>query len=508
METRVARGFSWSVVDVWGRQTLNLVVFVVLANLLLPADFGLVALAGVFVQFAQVFVDQGLGDALIQRRNLTRRHIDTAFWTALAVGTVLTAGLLVLATPISAVLHEPRLEAILRVLSLTFVLTAMTSIQIALLRRELAFRSLAMRTFAAVSAGGVAGIVLAALGFGAWALVGQQLVAAAVSVVTLWWVLEWHPSLHFARDEFRELYAFGIRVVGSDVLTFISRNADNLLIGAVLGTIPLGFYAVGYRILDTTQQLLISITRKVSFPALSALQHEPKRMRRAFFRLSRAGGLVIMPGYVALAFMAPDLTVLLFGARWRDAGTIASVLLFSGPVFTVQAFTGPLLYSVGHPGVFLRFQLIQMVANVTGFVIAVPFGITAVAVAYTVRAYVLLPLNLAWIRRYAAIPTLEYLSHLRGIAMATAFMALLLGSARFLLPSGDVGLVSRLLIEAVIAGASLVAALWLLDRRLLHEIRDVARLTLPDRARNASAPTDAMAEQSARQGGANSEAQR
>ena len=479
LESRVALGFGWSVVDVWGRQALNLAVFVVLANLLLPADFGLVALAGVFVVFAQVVVDQGLGDALIQRRHLTRRHVDTAFWAALAVGTLLTFGLMVLATPIAFLLHEPELEMVLRVLSLTFVLSAMSSIQIALLRRELAFRSLALRTFVAVSVGGAAGTILALLGFGAWALVGQQLVSAAVSVIMLWWVLAWRPQLHFARGEFRELYAFGIRVVGSDVLNFVSRYADNLLIGVVLGTVPLGFYAVGYRVLETTQQLLISITRKVTFPAFAALQEEPDRMRRAFFRLSRTSSLVIMPGYVALALIAPELTVVLFGAQWKEAGTVAAVLLCSGPVLTVQSFTAPLLYAVGHPGVFFRFQLVQMLANVTGFIIAVPFGITAVALAYTIRAYLLLPWNLALIRRYGGIRTLEYLGNLRGIAAATTVMAALLAGARILLSAAQIDLAPRVALETLVAGAGLLAGLWLLDRSLLHEVRALLQRVAP-----------------------------
>src|SRR5919106_5479534 len=173
LQRRVARGLSWTMVDIWGRQAVNLLIFVVLARLLTAQDFGLVALAAVFVLFAQIIVDQGLGDALIQRRVLTRAHIDTAFWVAVATGMLLTAAGLLLAGPIAAVLEQAELAPILRVLSLTFVMSAMNSIQIALLRRELAFRSLAIRSLVASAGGGAFGVVLASLGFGAWALVGQ-----------------------------------------------------------------------------------------------------------------------------------------------------------------------------------------------------------------------------------------------------------------------------------------------------------------------------------------------
>jgi len=482
MQGRVARGFLWTILDVWGRQLLNLVVFIVLANLLVPEDFGLVALAAVFVAFAQVVVDQGLGDALIQRREVRPEHIDTAFWTAVGTGLLLTGIGQLVAGPAAALLATPRLEEILRVLSLTFVLSAMTNIQMALLRRQLAFRSLAIRTFLAVAAGGTAGIALALADYGAWALVGQQLVAALVSVATLWWVLPWRPSRRFSGAAFRELYAFGVRVVGSDVLTFLSRNTDNLLIGIVLGIEPLGLYAVGYRILETTQQLLISITRKVTFPALASLQADPGRMLRAFFRLSRAGATVIMPGYVAMALVAPELTVVLFGPRWGESGVVAAILFLSGPVLSIRAFSGPLLYAAGAPGSFLRFQLISAMANIVGFVIAVPFGIAAVAAAFTIRGYLLLPVNLIFLRVYAGVPIGDYLRQLRGVAFATAAMATVMLGIRILFGAefSNWGLV---VVAAIAGGLSYVGALWLLDGALLGELLGVARDVIPGRRR-------------------------
>lgn len=139
LQQRVARGLTWTLIDTWGTQVLGLTVFVILANLLVADDFGLVALAAVFVAFAQLLVDQGLGDALIQRRRVTRSEIDTAFWVAVVTGVLLTMVGVVLAAPVAHALQEPRLEPIIQVLSLTFVLGALNSIQMALLRREMRF---------------------------------------------------------------------------------------------------------------------------------------------------------------------------------------------------------------------------------------------------------------------------------------------------------------------------------------------------------------------------------
>ena len=478
LQRRVARGLSWTVIDIWGRQAVNLLIFLVLARLLTADDFGLVALAAVFVLFAQIVVDQGLGDALIQRREITRSHIDTAFWVAVATGALLTGAGLILAGPIADLLNEPDLAPILSVLSLTFVMSAMNSIQIALLRRELAFRSLAIRSLVAAAGGGVAGVLLAVLGFGAWALVGQLVASAALSVVTLWAVSPWRPSLHASREHFRELFSFGINVMGTDVLNYLSRNMDNLLIGVFLGTTPLGFYAVAYRILEVSQTALVQVTRKVTFPAFSQLQDDRERMRRAYFRVTRAASVVILPGYVALALVAPELTVTLFGAKWAESGPVASILFLIGPVLSVQAFSFALLNAAGHPNISLRFRFLTTLTNVAGFAIAVPYGIQAVAAAFVFRGYLLLPLNLYWMRKFGQIPVLEYLRQLRGIAMATLLMGVAVIAVKLALAS-QLSAAALLVVELVIAAVTLPLALFLLEPRLLRDVVEIIGQVVP-----------------------------
>jgi O-antigen/teichoic acid export membrane protein len=482
LQGRVARGLTWTLIDTWGTQILGLIVFAILANILLPDAFGLVALAAVFVAFAQLLVDQGLGDALIQRPSVTRSEIDTAFWVAVLTGILLTIAGIALAGPIASALHEPRLEQILQVLSLTFIFAALNSIPMALLRREMRFRSLAIRKLSAVAAGGVVGVVMAAWNYGAWALVGQQLTAAVVSVLTLWTVSPWRPGLRVSRSDFRSLFSFGINVVAGDILNFLSRNVDNLLIGAVLGVVPLGFYAVGYRILDTSQQLLVNFARKLAFPIFARLQHDPKRLRRAYSRVTRAISVVILPGYVGLALVAQEAVVVLFGQRWITSGPVAGVLFLIGPVLTVQLFSGALMNGVGHPEVTFRIRLITTIVNVGGFFIAVFFfrDIVVVAAAFVVRGYLLMPLILWWVSRYAHIDVRTQLSGLGRPALATAVMAVVvIGVKLGLLQVGHVPPWMLLLAESVTGVVSFFVALLFIDRPLMREVTVVALQALP-----------------------------
>jgi O-antigen/teichoic acid export membrane protein len=506
LQGRVARGLTWTVLDTWGSQLLGLIVFVLLARLLTQVDFGLVAFAAIFVSFAALLVDQGLGDAVIQRATLTRRQLDTAFWASLATGVLIAAVSIVLAIPIAAILGEPLLEPIIQVLSVTFVLSGLASIQIDLLRREMRFGSLAIRRLAAVSVGGVVGVGMAVAGFGAWSLVGQQIAAAVASVVMLWTVTPWRPSLQFSIADFRELFGFGIRVVGGDVLNFISRNTDNLLVGVFLGVVPLGLYAVAYRILDTSQALLVNAARKLIFPTFSRLQHDPQRIRRAYSRMNRASSALTLPGYVGLALVAQEAIVTLFGNKWAESGPVAAVLFLIGPVLTIQAFSGALFNAVGRPDVTLRFRLVTTLANVAGFLIAVVIfrGILAVAAAFVIRGYLLLPLNLYWMRQYGHINIREHLLELRGSVIATAVMAAAVMLVKFLL-IGNVHDSILLIVEVLIGTGVFAVALVVVERSLVAELVTIAGQGVPGGMRVARLlhlPTAPVGEHRARGGAA------
>jgi O-antigen/teichoic acid export membrane protein len=483
LQRRVARGVTWTIVDNWGRQFLQLAVFIVIANLLLPEEFGLVALAMIFVMLAQLFVDQGMGDALVQRGHVAREHLDTAFWAAMLLGSLLAVSTILLAGVIGGLLNEPGLAPLLQVLSLSFILTAAAAVPMAMLRREMRFRSLALRTLFSIAGGGVVGMALAVMGFGPWALVGQQVTAAALSVVALWLATGWRPSRRFSGQHFRELFGFGARVVASDLLLYITRYTDNLLIGVFRTTQELGIYAVGYRILDSANSLLVGIARKITFPALSRLQHDPERAKRAYFRVTRLSATLILPAYVGLALVAPELIPLVFGAQWTDSGPVAAVLFLVGPAYSFQGFGTSLLMAAGRPDVVLRFRFVNMVTTVIGFAIAVPFGIVAMAISFVIRGYLMVPYQLYLQRRYAGIPSGEYLRRLIVPTTATVAMALAVIGIRLLL---DEMAVLPLLAVSVVTGAVVyIAAIVIMDRPLVGEVLSVASQALPggERAR-------------------------
>ena len=337
---------------------------------------------------------------------MTRLQIDTAFWVAVVTGAGITVLGILLAIPISILVNEPGLAPILIVLSFNFVVTSLSSVQLALLRRDMRFKSLALRRLVAVAVSGVIGVGAALfLNWGVWSLVAQQISYGIVSVFMLWTVSPWRPGFEWSRSDFRVLFAFGSNVVASDVLNFLSRNSDNLLVGAVLGAGPLGLYAVGYKILDTTQTLLVNAARKLAFPVFSRIQHDRERTRRAYGRVNRAISVIVLPGYIGLSLVAQEVIFVLFGKDWIESGPVAATLYLIGPVLTLQVFSGALLNSAGYPNVTLRFRLVTTTVHIVGFVIAVAVfqSIIAVAAAFVIGSYLLLPWNLYLQHKYAGI---------------------------------------------------------------------------------------------------------
>lgn len=486
MRDLVTKGIGWTFVQQWGVQLLSLIGFAIIARLVAPDDVGLVALASVFVLFAQIFVDSGMSAALIQRPVLVRGHIDTAFWLSVVTGCALAAVGVILAPLLSAPFNEPRLTPILQVLSLSFVPYGLASVQNALLRREMDQRSLAIRSLVAVAGGAVVGVALAYRGFGAWALVAQQLTAAALSVVTLWRASPWRPGRQVSRTHFDELFSFGANVVGSNVLTFLSRRTDNLLVGIYLGATQLGVYSVAYRVLDAAQAMVGGIAIRLAFPAFSRLQHDRERLASAFLRVDRVTTALVLPSFLGLSMVAPELITVIFGDSWRDAGPVAAVLFLIGAVYSVAAFSSAAFNGAGYSAVTLRLQLIGTITNVVGFFIAAAiFGsLIAVAVAFVLRGYLLLALNLYWLRRYVGVSLRRYFLQLRGVAVGSLAMAFALQGLKLVLVD-RLSLPLLLGAETVIGALVFVGVLRVVDPLLLRELVDFARSALLGRRKKA-----------------------
>lgn len=460
----------WSAVEKWGAQFVSTVVFLLLARLLGPETFGLVALANVFLAFMQIFLDQGFAEAIIQKDELEPEHLDTAFWTSVLMGAVFILILFVGAGFVADIYNEPQLAPIIRWMSFSFLFGGLSSVQAAILKRDMQFKVFAVRSLIATVACGVAGIGTALAGWGIWSLVVKELVYGSVGAISLWSISDWRPGFRFSPQHFRELFSYGINIIGFNFLNFFNRRSDDMLIGYFLGPVALGYYSVAYRLLLVMIQLLTGITAQVSLSAFSRMQKDTKRLRDAFYEVTKYTSLISFPAFLGVVVLAPELVRVVFGEQWMPSVPVMQVLAFIGIIQSVSQFNSNILLALGKPNWRLIIQTINVVLNVITFLIVVRWGIVAVASGFVIRGYLLYPLSIFMIKKFINIDIKRYLGQFQSAFFSALVMSALVVLIKYFY--GD-SLGTRLVLVVCIPVAilSYLVSIWLLSPSLIKEIR-------------------------------------
>ncbi|HET6910833.1 MAG TPA: lipopolysaccharide biosynthesis protein [Mycobacteriales bacterium] len=473
LQVRATKGVLWSLIQTAGTRISALATLAVLAQVLRPADFGVVAYATVFLSFVSIFQEQGLSLAIVQRRDLQREHLDSAFWVGTLVSTGLAAVVVVTAPWLAGPLHEPQLAGVLRALSLSLVITAVGAVPAALLQKSLRIQTLTVvSVIATLTASGLS-IGLALNGFGVWALVAQALTASATSTLLLWIVSDYRPAWRVSTRHFRELIGFGVSMLALDVLNFANRRLDDLLVGIVLGPVALGYYSLAYRLLLLLTDLLVGTVSSVAMPVIAEIQEDLSKVRSAFYRATRAVAVVGFPGFLALVVIAQPAVSVLYGSTWTPAVSVIRVLMFIGLLHAVLYQFNPVFNGMGRPGITVRLTAVNAIGNVIAFVIAVHWGYVAVAVAYVCRGYLLAPLYLWAGRRTFDLDVTTWLQQWWRALLAAAIAAGATVVPVVLLPA-RLGLALGLVTLTV----GYVGVLTLVDRPAVSEMLAHGRVAL------------------------------
>ncbi|MEW5858966.1 MAG: MOP flippase family protein [Cyanobacteriota bacterium] len=468
---KAVKGVVWSVIQHWGSQTISFLVFSLLARLLEPEGFGLVALASVFIAFMEIFLDQGLTQAIVQRNELDPEHLDSAFWANLTVGILLTIFGIAFAEPIANLFNNPQLEPIIQWLSLSFLFGAFSRVQQAIFHRKLAFKVVAVRSLAATLLGGTVGVVMAFQGFGVWSLVGQRLTNDLTGAVVLWGSSDWRPKFNVSVKHFKELFAFGINMVGFNIVNFFNRRADDFLIGYFLGTVALGYYTVAYRILWVMTQLLVTVTSQVALPTFSRLQEEPERLQRAFYTVTQFTSLIAFPSFLGVAVLAPELVQVLFGSKWQPSIPVMQVLAFIGILHSMIYFNSTVMMAKGKPSWRFGVNCLNAVINVIAFAVVTRWGIVAVALAYVISGYLVFPISLYLVRKLIPLQIITYLRQYIIPLTGTLVMVMTIWGARHLF-GGLMNSVTFLIVGIGIGAIAYILTIFLIAPKVFREALD------------------------------------
>ncbi len=465
----------------FGQRGLATAFTFVLAAMLGPEDFGLIAMGLAFVALIQVVLEQGISTAIVQRERMESRYLDAAFWLNLAWCVVLAGVCVALAGWWAAANDTPALRDVILALSGLLLIWGVMIVPLSLLQRDSRFKELAVVWTVAALAGGIVGLALALAGAGVWAFVAQQLVMDGIALVAMLVAVRWRPRFGFSRAHARELLGFSSSVFVANLGGFVNRRADTLLMGLFFGPLAVGLYRIADRIVDLVLEFTMRPVGVIALPHFSRLQSDPEGLRDGVEKCLRLTLVVAVPALVAVAATS-DFVLGLFGPEWLPAASVLPLLCVVGVVKGLVFFTGPLLFAVAKP--LLRAAVLWVLGALSAVTVVVVgaaltgsssrdqiLGMGASRALLFVVA--ILPINLVILRRFGG---LRFSGVARSLPAVVGSSLVAIGIGVGFDASGILDGVAALPAAAIAVGAAVTAAfatLVLLDPQARFELRSL-----------------------------------
>lgn len=467
----VAKSLVWTSLESFALSGLSLISLFVFARLLNARDFGVTAIALAIVQVLTVPVELLFHDALIQRQELRPAHVNSAFTVSVLLGAALCGACWLAAPGVEGLLREPGLAPVLRYMSLSLPAMGFASVVMAMQRRNMHFRSLALRSLIGRAGSAVIALGLAFSGAGLWSLVVQQVLLVALGTLMLWVLAtpEERPHFFFEWQAVRDLIGFGVASTAMQLAAMLMQRVFMIMVGGFLGSESAGRLSIAFRGLDMLRDLLTGAVSQIAMPVFSRLKSDPQAVTQAYNRGTELTTLVTFPIFVGLAVCAPEVVSLAFGSQWTAAVPyFAVVALMTLPFFT-RMYATAVLKALGYPFA----PTVQFLVETAYVLLAMlAFGRQSLVLAMTAwvsRLAIGLPIDFGFLRKYGGMAVRE---QLRGVGAPLAASAVM-GCVVLVLSHSIPGLQQPALrlIPKVAAGAlTYVGLLWVIDRPQLSRL--------------------------------------
>lgn len=364
LKDKTVRGVAWSAVDSIARYGITFLVSIVLARLLSPEEYGLIGIITIFITVFNGIVDGGFTNALIRKQNITDQDYNTAFITNLLVS-VFLAVLLFFSSPLIAVFfNRDELTMLTRVMSVIVVVNGLAIVQKAKLTKNIDFKTQTKITLIASVSSGLVGIVLALLGFGVWALVGQQITNQSLNTFFLWFFSKWKPKLKFSVASFKDLWGFGWKLLVSGLIDSIWREIYQVVVGKFYSTATLGLYTRGQQFASLFSTNLTAVVQRVSYPVLSSIQDDKIRLKDAYQRVIKSTMLVTFACMLGLAAISKSMVYVLIGEKWLPCVPMLQIICFQMMLYPLHAINLNMLQVQGRSDLFLKLEIIKKTIGV------------------------------------------------------------------------------------------------------------------------------------------------
>lgn len=425
-------GVRWNTAGRLTLQAMRYAVFLVLARLLSPADFGLFAVATVAVGFLELLRDLGTGQAIIQRRELSEDLLSSVFYLNAMLGLVVAAAFVLAGQTIARMYGlGDELAAILRLVGLGFLLSAVGGVQRALLARDVRFGELAIADVGAAVSNGVVAIGLAYAGFGVWSLAWGSIANALTGTAVVWAVVRWRPRLRFAPSELREIASYSIPLTGANLVAYFLVNMDSLIISRTLGPAAMGFYSIAQRLAVLPIRTVTEAVQSVLIPALARQQDDLAGLQRDFLRAVAGVALVSFPIAAGIAVVAPPFVEAVMGEQWALAGPLTTLLAPAAALLAPELMALSIFYAVGRTDLLFWWVVGSSLTFVAGYAIGVLWGLEGVILGFGATVVVTFYPAFATTLRLIELPFRSILSALGPCAAYALAMTAIAWLTRF-----------------------------------------------------------------------------
>lgn len=432
---RTIAGISWSLVSQVGRQGLLFLIGVILARLLSPDEFGLVAMVTVITNFGNIFAELGFSGALIQKQDVTDEHLSSVFWLNLGIGITLMAITMLGAPLIADFYDEPLLISLTVVLSVNFLIASLNIVQNTLLVKSLNFRVLSIVEIVSVLLSGGVAIWMSYVGCGVWSLIAQTLLLSGITALLLWVLTRWRPRVYFRWTAVKDLLGFSTSMLGTDLLNYWVRNIDYLLIGRFLGTNPLGVYNRAYSIMLFPLTNVSRVFARVMFPSFSIIQDDRERIRRIYLKITRSIALLTFPMMLGLFVEVEPFVMAVFGPKWIDMIQLLRVFCIVGMVQSIVTLNGNLYLSQGRADLQLKVGFILRLILIAGIVVGLRWGIFGVTIGYGLASLINMYPNIYFAGKLVGVTFSDLIRNLLPVLTCSILMAFLMWCSALLIPN-------------------------------------------------------------------------
>ncbi|NLL02118.1 MAG: lipopolysaccharide biosynthesis protein [Mollicutes bacterium] len=387
-KTKVISSLFWKLMERGGTQGIQFIVQIILARLLLPEDFGAIAIVMVFISLAQVFVHSGLNTALIQSKDVDDVDFSSVFYLSLFVAALLYILIYFTAFFTADFYRDPILIPVLRVLALTLFFGAFNSIQNAYISRNMMFKKLFYSSVGAILISGTTGIIAAYMGFGVWALVIQQLINQISITIIMWFTVKWRPKLIFSIKRVTKLFSFGWKLLASSLLNALYVDIRTLIIGRFYTPSVLGYYNRGQQFPKVIVSNISGSIQSVMLPTLSANQDNTKRVKEMMRRAIKTSSFMIFPMMIGMAVVAEPLVKIVLTDKWLPAVPFLQIFCASYALMPIHTANLQAINALGRSDIFLRLEIIKKIIGLIILVISLQFGVYAIALGQVISGII------------------------------------------------------------------------------------------------------------------------